>query len=271
MTERMGGIAVVTGAASGMGLASARRLAPLVDEVIVVDLDADRTAPIATELGATPFACDVTDAARVAALADFARTRGRVRAIVHAAGISPTMAAPERIVDVDLRGTALVLQAFDAQVTPGMVAVCFASIAAAAVAGAGDPAIDAVLDEPLADDLLERLAAFGSTVLGDPGAYGWSKRAVQRLVRRTAVAWGPRGGRIVSISPGMIDTPMGAQEAAAQPTMAFMLEHTPLGREGTADELAAVVEFLCSDAASFVTGVDLTVDGGVMAGLERFA
>jgi NAD(P)-dependent dehydrogenase (short-subunit alcohol dehydrogenase family) len=67
----------------------------------------------------------------------------------------------------------------------------------------------------------------------------------------------------------MIDTPQGRQEAAAQPAMAVLLEHTPLGREGTAEELAAVVAFLVSDAASFLTGTDVLVDGGVCAAIER--
>jgi NAD(P)-dependent dehydrogenase (short-subunit alcohol dehydrogenase family) len=66
----------------------------------------------------------------------------------------------------------------------------------------------------------------------------------------------------------MIDTPQGRQEADAQPAMAMLLEHTPLGREGTAEELAAVVEFLVSDAASFITGTDVLVDGGVCAAIE---
>jgi NAD(P)-dependent dehydrogenase (short-subunit alcohol dehydrogenase family) len=103
----------------------------------------------------------------------------------------------------------------------------------------------------------------------DPGAaYGLAKRGVQRLVQRAAVAWGVRGGRINSVSPGMIDTPMGRQEFEQQPLMQVMLDMTPLGREGTADELADAVTFLLSDAATFVTGTDLLVDGGIVAALR---
>lgn len=265
-------VTIVTGAASGMGLACARRMAAHPGDLVMVDREGTGLETLASEIGGRPFPCDVTDATRVGELASFAASLGTFRRLAHAAGISPTMAEPSRIFDVDLRGTALLLEAFSPQVVVGSVAVCFASIAAASMAAAGDPAIDAALDEPLAPDLFDRLGAAGGGVLDDPAlAYGWAKRGVQRLVRRTAVAWGPRGGRVVSLSPGIIATPMAAQEAAAQPKMAFMVEHTPLGREGTAEELATVVDFLCSDDASYITGVDLTVDGGVMAGLEALA
>ena len=78
--------------------------------------------------------------------------------------------------------------------------------------------------------------------------------------------WGPRGGRVTSLSPGIIDTPMGRQELEQQPEMATMLEQTPLGRLGTPEEVAAVAAFLVSDAASFITGIDVLVDGGQLQG-----
>jgi NAD(P)-dependent dehydrogenase (short-subunit alcohol dehydrogenase family) len=85
---------------------------------------------------------------------------------------------------------------------------------------------------------------------------------VIRLAVRAAAAWGARGARIVSLSPGIVDTGMGRREYAAQPLMKTMVERTPLGRMGEADEIAAVAAFLVSDAASFITGTDLLVDGG---------
>jgi len=267
-------VGVVTGAGRGMGLACARRMVETVDTLVVVDRDAASLQGVSDELGAQaeimPLAVDVADRAAVAQLALVAE-HGELRAVAHAAGVSPTMATWRTIVDVDLIGTALVVDALTPFVTTGTAAVCFASMAAHLLIPNGDAAGDAVLDDPLSPGFLDALAGAVGPSIEDPGvAYAWAKRGVQRLVRRTAVPWGRRGGRICSISPGMIDTPQGRQEADAQPAMAVLLEHTPLGREGTAEELAAVVAFVVSDAASFMTGTDLLVDGGVCAAIEGF-
>src|SRR3546814_9551144 len=100
-------------------------------------------------------------------------------------------------------------------------------------------------------------------------AYSWAKRGVQRFVRQEAMRLGPVGARICSISPGIIDTPQGRQEAETHAVMQQLVEMSALGREGRSEELAAVAAFLLSDEASFLTGTDVLVDGGVVAALDR--
>ena len=92
-----------------------------------------------------------------------------------------------------------------------------------------------------------------------------------RAVGRASVRWGRRGGRVNSLAPGLIDTPMGRQEFEQQPIMQEMLDATPLGRLGEPNEVAAVVAYLVSDAASFVSGIDVLVDGGMMQGTAATA
>jgi len=253
-------VVVVTGAARGMGRTSVERLRGRADHLVAADLD-----PPDVE-GTIGVACDVADPDAVAGLAERVRELGSFRTLVHAAGISPTMADPRRIFAVDLIGTQLVLDAFEPLVEAGSSAVCFASSAAHQIALMGpQPELDAFVDAPRVDGFLDRVAER----FHDSGmAYAWAKRGVIRAVGRAAVSWGRRGGRVNSVSPGLIDTGMGRQELEAQPIMQVMLDNTPLGRLGHADEVAAVVAFLASDDASFVSGVDVLVDGACLEGLR---
>lgn len=255
-------VGVVTGAARGMGRACVERMRGLVDVVVAVDLEAPQLGE------AVGVACDVSDPEAVRALAERVRELGPFRALAHAAGISPTMADARRVFEVDLLGTQLLLDAFEELVVPGSAAVCFSSSAAYQVQPLVDAEWEALLADPLAPGFLEQAVARAS----ESGiAYALAKVGVIRAVRRASVRWGPRGGRVSSVAPGLIDTPMGRQELERQPVMREMLACTPLGRLGRADEVAAVVAFLLSDEASFVSGVDVLVDGGMVQGMATGA
>jgi NAD(P)-dependent dehydrogenase (short-subunit alcohol dehydrogenase family) len=268
-------IGVVTGGARGMGRACVTPMSGLVDRVLVVDRDEGGLGVALEELRSAgcgaevePFLLDVTDRDGTDRLAARITESGTLRAVVHAAGLSPTMADWRRVLAVDLVGTALLTDALWAVSTAGTALVCFASMAPLLLPGEVDPALDAVLDDPLDPEFLDRIRAVAGPAVEDPGmAYAWAKRGVHRLVRREAVRFGQAGARICSVSPGIIDTPMGRQEAAARPTNDILVGLTPLGREGRAEEVAAAATFLVSEAASFVNGIDLLVDGGAVAAL----
>jgi NAD(P)-dependent dehydrogenase (short-subunit alcohol dehydrogenase family) len=228
--------------------------------LVLADRDGASVERTAAALGGdvTWVPCDITDPADLAALAGRVPKLG---SLVVTAGLSPAMAEGERIFEVNLIGMARLLQALDGAIGQGTAAVCFASIA-----GHGPVPPDAVvaaLDDPLAPDLAGRLRAAGVDP-ADPGsAYALSKLGVIRLVRRLAMPFGRRGARILSLSPGIIDTPMGRQELDDKPMMQPMIDL--VGRMGRPEELASVAAFLVSDGASFMNGCDVLVDGGFVA------
>jgi NAD(P)-dependent dehydrogenase (short-subunit alcohol dehydrogenase family) len=258
------GAVVVTGAARGMGCTAAHRLHQPDVPMVLVDVNEDGARAVADALGPNVevAVCDVSQPDAVATLAARVEALGGLHSLAHAAGISPTMADWRRIIEVDLVGTARLVKALEPLTSPGSAAVCWASIAGHGAVP--DAELDATLDDPLAPDLLDRLGQIAGDGLGAAGqGYGYAKRGVMRLVAREAPAWGMRGARICSISPGIIDTPQGRQEYEEQPAMATMIELTPIKRWGQPEEVCNVVAFLLSDDASYMTGCDVVVDGGI--------
>jgi NAD(P)-dependent dehydrogenase (short-subunit alcohol dehydrogenase family) len=272
-------VAVVTGGGGAMGAACARVLGSSVDALLLTDVDGDRLASVVERIDAetpatvTSVVGDLGDAALVDELVGRARELGQLGALVHTAGLSPSMAGWEDILRVDLVATARLLDGFGPAVEPGSVAVCVASIAGHL--GAFEPGTDEVLLGPY-DAGFE--ARFRDLVGGEPdpgAAYRLAKRGVITLCERAAVTWGASGGRVVSVSPGLIDTAMGRLELDENPIKYWMAELTPVGGgrsdsvlPGLIDDIAAVVAFLCSDQAAFVSGCDIRVDGGLVGAMN---
>lgn len=276
MTDHMPGIAdqtreatrvvVITGA-GGMGTAIARRLGPG-STVVLADVSAPAVEATADALRSEGHdvighPTDVSNADEVAALAKAAQDLGRVDALVHTAGLSPVQASDEAILRVDLLGTALILEAFASVVAPGGAGVCVASMAGALAT------LDAQFEQRLATTPTESLLDLPELqAIDDAGAaYAIAKRANQIRVRAASLEWGRRRARVNSISPGIIATSMGVAELASPSgeLMRTLIEHSPTGRMGTPDDIAAAVEFLTGPHSSFITGTDLLVDGGAVA------
>jgi NAD(P)-dependent dehydrogenase (short-subunit alcohol dehydrogenase family) len=268
--EQSDRVVVVTGV-GGMGSAIAKRLGSG-STILVADVNASALGVVAGELRADGYrvveqVTDVSEVSAVAALAEAASALGRVEVLVHTAGLSPVQASVHAILLVDLLGPALLLDAFGSVIAPGGAGVFIASMA-----GTMYPQ-DAEFEWRLATtptaDLLE-LPELSEEVITDPGtAYGIAKRANQARVRAAALSWGRRSARVNSISPGIISTPMGNAEldGPSGEFMRAMVAGSATGRLGTPHDIAAAVEFLVGPQASFISGTDLLVDGGVVASI----
>ncbi len=269
MTEP-GEVVVILGT-GGMGVACAHRLGTG-RTVVLADYAPDRVASLEATLHEAGqvvhgFHVDVADVESVRTLAQAAAGLGPLRAVVHTAGLSPTMATASRILEVDLLGTANVIEQFGLCVAAGSVGVFVASMAGSLVT------LDAERERMLATAPTEELlAACALPESANPGeAYGVAKRGNQLRVQGAARAWGARGARIVSVSPGIIATPMGRQELESTESgdaMRYMLTTSPVPRIGTPGDIGGLVEWLVSPSSSFITGTDILIDGGMTAALR---
>lgn len=264
-------VAVITGAAGGMGQAVCRLLGRS-QTLILTDIGEERVARLLDQMTDEGFtavghAGDLADAATVAAIADLCRERGELRTIVNTAGLSPALAGWRDILMANIVGPEQLLKGLEPLLTTGTAAVMVASVSGHL--GPDEPACQDLLLDPLNPDMCDRMEPLLEDILGRLGgtmggqAYSQSKRAILRMCERRAIAWGPRGARINSISPGGVWTPMGRKESEEGKRVNDLIESTPIRRWGTAMDMATAIEFLASDNAGYITGTDLRVDGGV--------
>ena len=261
---------VITGGSGGMGKASAELLGKQ-GAILLADVNEERLAQTANELKQQGIneveyqVVDVTDREAIKALAQKAASMGKLAGLIHTAGLSPTMADWKKIMEVNAVGTAYLLDEFIHLAEEGTVIVCISSMSAHMVPATSE--LRDNLKDPLDPNFMDKME--GATQKRNQGSYPLSKIAVIEMVKDRAWHFGEKGARIVSISPGTINTQMGRAEAAESQMMAVLLQHTPLRREGEAKEIASVIEFLVSDAASYITGTDILVDGGTIANMAR--
>ncbi len=248
-----GKVAVVTGAAGGIGAASARRLSREGARVVCVDIDGDAAERVAAGLE-SPAVAVVADTSDAAATDNYigAATQhfGRIDLLHANAGIlgpvAPLVSMAEadfdRVIQINLRGVFLAVRA-----------------AMRAMSGQGGAIV-------VTSSIVGLRGAFGSA------AYAAAKHGVLGVARTAAIEGGSQGIRVNAICPGAIETPMldtlrdlvspGDRDRGAQ----MLRAGTPLGRDGSPEEIAAAVAWMLSEDASFLTGAVLAVDGGATAG-----
>ncbi|WP_342372800.1 SDR family oxidoreductase [Propioniciclava soli] len=209
---------------------------------------------------------DVSSRDDVAALARRAAEAGAVKAVIHAAGVSPSQAPVAAVLHVDLYGTAVVLEEFGEVIAPGGSGVVIASQSGHRLP-ALTPEQDRLLATTPADELLGLPFLAEDAVTDTLHAYQLSKRANALRVKGEAVRWGERGATVNAISPGIVITPLARDELTGPRGEGYrrMLELSPAGRAGTPDEIGDLGAFLLGPQGRWISSSDFLVDGGVTA------
>ena len=258
LTRRLAGrVAVITGGAGGIGLATGRRLRAEGATIVVADVDRVAGQEAADELGGLFFPVDVTDEAAVNALFDTAAsTFGSVDIAFNNAGISPPdddlienteLAAWQRVQDVNLKSVYLCCRAALRHMT-------FAGTADASSRKGGGSIVN----------VASFVAVMGSAT--SQISYTASKGGVLAMSRELGVQYARTGIRVNALCPGPVNTPLLKELFAKDPERAARrLVHVPIGRFAEPEEIAAAVAFLASDDASFITASTFLVDGGISA------
>jgi NAD(P)-dependent dehydrogenase (short-subunit alcohol dehydrogenase family) len=265
-------VAVIIGAGS-IGVAIGR-VAGIGRRVLLADYNEETMNAVAGQLrgegyDVTTHQVDISDHDAVAALADTAAAAGDVTRVVIAAGVSPVQATTERVLRVDLLGTAYVLEEFGRVIAQGGSGVVISSMAGHM--GEGYPRdIEHALAYTPAAELLG-LPFLAADKVGDSGAaYTLAKRGNALRVQAAATTWGARGARINSLSPGIISTPLAQDEMSGPFAEGYrnMIRTSAAGRMGTPVEVAAIAGYLLGPEGAFITGSDLLMDGGVIAAMR---
>jgi len=253
-----------------IGQAIARRVG-VGKHVLLADVrqeNADAAAEVLENAGyeASVATVDVSSREAVHALVEAAAGLGDVTGLIHAAGVSPTQAAPATILRVDLYGRALVLEEFGNVVARGGAGVVISS-----QSGHRLPPLALEQNEALATTPAEELLGLPflrpDQVADSLHAYQLAKRGNSLRVMAEAVRWGERGARVNTISPGIVMTPLAKDELGGPRGAGYqrMIEGSASGRAGTPDEVGTVGALLMGPDGGFITGSDFLMDGGVTA------
>ncbi|KAH6976316.1 hypothetical protein BKA56DRAFT_589425 [Ilyonectria sp. MPI-CAGE-AT-0026] len=255
----------------GMGLPLARRLGAgrqlFLADFSNDNLTAAREVLLDEGYSVETRTIDVSDYGSVSEFAQAASSAGYIETIVHTAGVSPTGQSSRTIYSINLVGTANVIDALLPVAQAGTSLICVSSMA-----GHLCPPIQPELERHMAtaprDQLLSHqdLGVDDSGPSGAPKAYAYSKRGNLLRVQAAAAAWGRRGARVNSVSPGVISTEHGRREIAGP--AAKYVASSPAARVGTPQDIVNAVAFLADRQSSFITGTDILVDGGVTSSIK---
>lgn len=265
-------VCVITGGGSGMGLETAKVMGK--DYIIILagrtvkKLDGALHELKIMGIEAEAFPCDVSDRESVMKLANYASGLGNLKAVINAAGMSPHMGNGEEIFSANAMGTIYMNEIFAKVMGKGSCIIDISSMSAYMTPEDKLPRSEykTSLSDPEAfkGKMIKIIEAMPDEVAAGV-AYVVSKNFVIWYAAQSACRYGKKGIRVLSISPGTFATPMG--DAEGEGASKYALQGA-LGRVGNASEIAHLIAFIASDAASYMTGTDILCDGGTIAAMK---
>ena len=263
-------VCVITGGGSGMGLAAAKFMPK--EKIIVVTgrtlSKLEKAVEELEEAGHRAYAktCDTSIREQVRELAEFAAQLGEIKNVIHSAGLSPAMADPEKLIRVNALGTVYVNEEFSRRMKAGSVIVDISSNSAYMIPGfLASKKVFSLADQEEAL-FLKKILALPGKLKGYQAAglaYGLSKKFVIWYAAKCAFAYGEKGIRVCSLSPGLIATDMGNLEAEEGGNL---LATTAEKRMGKPEELGFAIAAVADERNGYLAGVDVLVDGGSIVG-----
>lgn len=258
---------IITGATGGMGYEAAKHFSNR-GKLLLLDLSIEKLTEVKKELGENVdiLAFDITNATHINNVLDYVIKNKGFKYLLNFAGVSESLGNSELIYKINLLGVKNLLDALYPHTNKDAVIINTASMTAHLT-----PITDEVLklvSNPLEKDFLTNLLPL---TLSTTQAYGWSKRGVLEMAKNEASKWGEKGARIISISPGAVKTPMVELEMEKNSDpINQMIAVTPMKRIGLPKDIVSLVDFLISDKASFITGIDILIDGGVTEVFKKY-
>lgn len=265
----MKNVHIITGGSSGIGLECAKIFKN--DIVLITARNEERLINATNQLkeeGIDAYykSSDISSQESIKKLFEYARSLGNIKTVINSAGVSGVSESARLTFDIDLVGTENLIKQTSECCVDDTVMILISSTMGHVVPA--NPEYDKYLENPLekgAVDALIEIVKDDSAV-----AYNFSKRGVHLLAKKYANEFGKKGARILSLSPGIIMTPMAEKALAAHPErMEYMKAMTPMGRNGLPEDIANAVGLLASKEASFITGTDILVDGGLGVNLPK--
>ena len=262
-------VVVITGAAGGIGRSCAYAMRDY--KLVVSDYSQEVVDKLVMELrgegiDALGHAADITDREAVESLKNLALRQGNLKSVIHTAGVSGATKDIKRVFDINLRATDIVIDTFHDISRKDSVIVLIASMMGHAIPA--NPVYDEALRNPNKKDAFSIVQPFVEN--NSDTMYNFTKRGVLLLCEDNVMRFGNMGARIVTISPGVVFSPMVKQAWQDHPeTMEAQRRMTPAGRYGVPEDISDVAKFLICDCAEFITGTDIMVDGGLFSQIMK--